>query len=412
MANKSAPDRSLTDTFCDETLRMLDRVEPRVRELVRTGGRHDDPAGVLADCFALVHSLHGSAASLHHDRLAAVAAAAEHFVRELQASPDRPEPTDCVLLHEVCTIIRQGIGLVDSHGSDEQLHVAADDLAARLLPAMGEPVRDRNDDRDLETFIGQADGLMQVVERELLLWDLTSVEPERLLQLVDSLDELTELFARRRYGDLERICRAMGNVLRRFHGGEVFQGEYPDKVFLGLVDVLYEGIDAIAAGGDGIVPKIEQHLEALQSIMRQPIGELLIQAGLVDPQTVEQALRIQEQARAKKKTPKRLGDLLVAMGEVSTEEVDRAIRTGRACPVGERSRPERADHTEVDEPVPPMEAGASAGGAMVAVDRESLRRLLDRIRLLEPYRAGMDASLERIVTGLLGQAAELARRIG
>ncbi len=410
VVNHPDPDRSLAKNFCEETLGMLDRVEPLVRELVRSGGKQGDAAATLERCFSLAHSLKGSAAFLRYDHLAKVAAAAEQFAAGLRSSSAPVEASHLLLLHDVCTLFRQGIELVRQTGGDDQLAVAAAELAARLLPAEREPAPGPDDDGDLEGFIGQVDGLMQVVERELLLWDLTSVDPGRLAELIDCLEELTALFAHRRYTDLERICRAMANVLRRFHGGEVFQGEYPDKVFLGLVDVLYEGIDAIAAGGDGIILRVEEHLETLQAIMRQPIGELLIRAGLVDPRTVEQALRIQEQARARKKTPKRLGDLLVAMGEVSSEQVDRAIRAGRACPVPSRSGDRQGDR-DSDGAVLPVRNGVAAAAGTVAVDREKLQRLLEHLARLEKYRPGMEAPLQELVNGLLRQAEEMATQV-
>ncbi len=410
--NEPVPGRSIRRSFVEETLRMLDHVQPRVRGLVRSGRHQPEPADILADIFALVHSLKGSAAFLGFDRLARVADAAEQFTAGLRASSGPVEPADILLLHDVCVFFRQGLDHVHKYATDEQLAVTAEELAGRLLPEQEVAAPQDLFDDGLEEFVGQADELMQVVERELLLWDLTSVDSDRLQGLIASLEELRGLFADRGYRDLERICGAMGNVLGRFQRGEVFQGEYPDKVFLGLVDVLYEGIDAIAGGGDGLIPRVEEHLDALRSIMRQPIGELLIQAGLVDPQTVEQALWIQEQARAKKKKPKRLGDLLVAMGEVSSEQVDRAIRSGRACPMpGAAPVPDGSR----DCCAPGQErAGKSttAAAETVALDRKRLKHLLDDITLLADHRSGMDGPLEQIVTRILRQATDIGRSLG
>ncbi len=388
---------------------MLERVEPVVRELVRSGRHHGDPAGALAACSTLAHTLKGGAGFLGFHCLAGVADAVEQFATGLGAAPGKVEPEDLLLLHETCLFFRQGLDHIRSTGTDEQLVLAADELIGRLLPTPAPAGVPGPDHESLEEFVSQVDELMQWVERELLLWDATSVDPGRLQELIAGLEELKGLFSDRGYTDLERICGAMANVLRRFYGGEVFQGEYPDKVFLGLVDVLYEGIDAIAAGGDGLVPKIEEHLEALRAIMRQPIGQLLVEAGLVDPQAVEEALRIQKQARAKKKTPKRLGDLLVAMGEVSSEEVDRAIRTGRACPVGQAPRP---GPENADSPDRGATGEPPAAAARVTVDREQLRALLDHIALLEGHRAGMDGSLEQVVDRILRQAGDIARSMG
>ncbi len=410
--NEPVPDRSICRSFLDETRRTLDQVETRVRELVRTGRHHPDPGAALKDVFSLAHSVKGGASFLKFHSLARVAAAAEQFVAGLRSAPGQMEPADILLLHEICVFFRQGIDHVRSSGTDRQLAVAAEELAHRLVSEDKVAGHAEKTDEGLERFIDQVDELMRVVERELLLWDLTSVDPDRLLELIASLEALQGLFADGGYMDLERICGAMGNVLRRFHRGEVFQGEYPDKVFLGLVDVLYEGIDGIAGGGDGLLPKIEEHIDALRSIMRQPVGELLIQAGLVDPQTVEQALWIQEQARAKKKKPKRLGDLLVAMGEVSSEQVDQAIRAGRACPVVRPSQPREETGSGCDAMQGAAEDSEEAATESVALDRKELERLLEDIFLLEQHRAGLDGSLDQVVTGLLRQAREIARSIG
>ena len=58
--------------------------------------------------------------------------------------------------------------------------------------------------------------------------------------------------------------------------------------------------------------------------MRQPIGQLLIEAGLVESSAVNHALEVQRSTREEQ--PRRLGEVLVEMGKVTSEQVQHLLQ--------------------------------------------------------------------------------------
>jgi two-component system chemotaxis sensor kinase CheA len=70
---------------------------------------------------------------------------------------------------------------------------------------------------------------------------------------------------------------------------------------------------------DFAIPEADQIAASIQGMMRQPIGEMLVAAGLVDSTTINRALEVQQTSPDKQ--PPRLGEVLVAMGAVTPEQV-------------------------------------------------------------------------------------------
>jgi two-component system chemotaxis sensor kinase CheA len=126
------------------------------------------------------------------------------------------------------------------------------------------------------------------------------------------------------FHDPERICLAMASTFNRFVQGECFQTEYPERVFLRCIDALRMALTAFPSSNDLVVPDVEQLLATLQGLMRQPLGELLMEAGLVDSATIDQALAIQRSAPDGQS--RLLGEVLIAMGRVTPEQIGSALR--------------------------------------------------------------------------------------
>ena len=173
---------------------------------------------------------------------------------------------------------------------------------------------------------------------------------------------------------------ALESTLKRYVQGEFFQTEYPERVFLRSIDALRTTMTRFSLTDDLAVPDVEHHLVAIQGMMRQPIGELLIEAGLVDPGIVSQALEVQRSSRDEQ--PRRLGEVLVAMGEVTREQVHHVLQEQH----NKRSRTEEAETTlDSKDPTIPERSLTAAASHEICIDGRKLDRMgvvLERLQAM------------------------------
>ncbi|NLB06507.1 MAG: hypothetical protein GX835_06000, partial [Desulfobulbaceae bacterium] len=134
-------------------------------------------------------------------------------------------------------------------------------------------------------------------------------------------------------------------------------------------------------------------------MIRQPIGELLVEAGLVDAGTVEAALQLQK--ANPEAAPRRLGEVLVDMGSVTRDQIQEALQAqqrkremaARAAAAAERLAP-----------APSLESGDRE----VGVDGQTLARMIGLIDRLAARPEVIGAAAPLVVE--LRQLAQSCRR--
>ncbi|WP_319588698.1 Hpt domain-containing protein [uncultured Desulfobulbus sp.] len=328
----SEQNQQLLETFVHETMEMVRQVRPFVRALVEQPDREDVLPKVTSSCFRLFHSVKGTGSFLGLNHLTTPAEAMEYLLDRVRSGILLLTPRHIALLAEACTFMEQGLALVLREKSDGRLANSAGALASAILLSAStgnEPGWDEGAVGSLpsemrESFLWEIENLLATVEQECVLWDFIAVDLERMADLCRLLHRLKQSFALYDFSEPERICMALESTLNRYVQGEFFQTEYPERVFLRCIDALRTAIARFSAVDEFVVPDMEHHLAALQGLMRQPIGELLIEAGLVDSGIVNHALEVQRSTREEQ--PRRLGEVLVAMGEVTPEQVQHVLQ--------------------------------------------------------------------------------------
>ncbi|WP_157469836.1 ATP-binding protein [Desulfobulbus elongatus] len=327
--------RRLIASFIDESLAMLRRLHPCVRALVAQPDRGDLPAEVIGRGVCLFHFIEATAATLGFDHLAAPAAAMVSLLDRVRSGVVVLSPCRIALLAETCTFFEHGLTLALEEQSDGRLAGSAAGLASAVRLAAspeqegfptGNPGTGAVADAR-EAFFRDMVHLVAAAERECVLWHFIAVDPVRVAELSRLLHRLKQHFALHDFHDPERICQALAAMLIRCARGERLQTEYPERTLLRCLGALRSALAALPLTNDLVVPDVEQHLAAIQGLMHQPLGELLIEAGLVDPATIDQALEMQRSEPVGH--ARRLGEVLVAMGRLSPEQVAHALREQR-----------------------------------------------------------------------------------
>ena len=76
--------------------------------------------------------------------------------------------------------------------------------------------------------------------------------------------------------------------------GGSFATENPFEVLLNSVDALKDGLNSLTENGRDEIEEIDSHIDALKSLPSPRIGEVLVEKGVVDEETVNAALSQQK----------------------------------------------------------------------------------------------------------------------
>jgi two-component system chemotaxis sensor kinase CheA len=326
-------DLNILDNFIEESRAMIREILPSVSQLLATPEEEPLLVSVVNNGYRLFHSIKGTGAFFHLEHLTAPAEAMESLLEGARSDPLTLSVRHIALIAEACTFTEQGLEIVAREKSDQRLAAAAGSLQAAILESLYSQPQHSSSDQiaftDIspemrEAFLLESERLLATAEQEFVLWDFIAIDRQRVGELCRVLHRLKQNFALYECVDFERLCMALESTLNRYIQGEFFQTEYPERVFLRCIDTMRESLSRYDLIEKLEIADLEEHLIAVQGLIRQPLGELLIEAGLVDPGTVDEALSLQRSAP--KDLPRRLGEVLVAMGEVTEEQVEHVLK--------------------------------------------------------------------------------------
>lgn len=378
-------DHKILESFIQESLEMVRRAIPFVRALIEQPDREDILPKMTESNFRLFHSIKGTGGFLHLEHLVGPAEAMEYLLDRVQSGVLSLTPRHISLLAESCRFMEQGLPLVLSEKSDERLASSASALTTAIFQSMKEGACGRCAERSgdavpqemRDAFLVETENLLVAAEQEFVLWDFIAIDHDRVAELCRLLHRLQQNFIFFELKDLERLCLALESTLKRYLQGDFFQTEYPERVFLRSIDAIRDTMNRLTHLEDAVVAGLEHHLAALQGLIRQPIGTLLIEAGLVDSQTIENALEVQKSSQDA--TPRRLGEVLVDMGEVTPDQVRHVLKE-------QHSKRTLALQAEVElesvcQPVAQL-SSIDAFSNEVCVDGRKLARIIELINRL------------------------------
>jgi two-component system chemotaxis sensor kinase CheA len=398
--NVPEEDHKILEDFIEETMEMVRKATPFVRALIDQPDREDILPKMTESCFRLFHSIKGTGGFLHLEHLVGPAEAMEYLLDRIRSGVQSLAPLHISLVAESCQFMEQGLPLVLAEKSDERLAPVASALTAAIFQST------RGSDEDpwtqgtgislpsemQDTFLSEIENLLATAEQEFVLWDFIALDHHRVAELCRLLHRLQQNFTLFELKDLERLSLALESTLTRYIQGEFFQTEYPERVFLRSIDAVRETVARFIRLQDAAVTGLEHHLDALQGLIRKPIGTLLVEAGMVAPQVIEDALELQKSSR--QATPRRLGEVLVDMGEVTRDQVQHVLQEQHE----KRTQAMRAE-TKLESISPPLAhlPPAYVASNEVCIDGKKLARIVELIERLATEWQPAEGSTSQLV---------------
>ncbi|MGE4580508.1 MAG: chemotaxis protein CheA [Desulfuromonadales bacterium] len=366
--------------FVQESRDMIEQLEPTIIELANSGGDEKTINAV----FRLFHSMKGSAGFLEFNHITRVAHAAENLLDLVRSGTIDLQTSHVSLLCETCDFAKDALEHVENSYEDEAMAEAAEVMGSRLEEAItlakgggSDDSADQapaesgqgaeNADFDLqmvltaemvERFVQEADELLQNAEQGLLAWEENPEDRDVLADLFRHVHSFKGNCGFFGYGDMEKLSHQMETVLDAAKSGSDFSEVGAAAVLLDLVDVLREAIANVAQEGSGRIDSLEEHLERLKKLLSPRLGEMLVERGLVDSETVEAAVNTQK---------KPLGEILVDMGKVQPEQVTAIVE--------EQQKKKKPQASQGDQ----EKKGAAVKRQDIRVDLEKLDNLINLI---------------------------------
>ncbi|MFZ5774757.1 MAG: chemotaxis protein CheA [Thermodesulfobacteriota bacterium] len=347
--------------FIQECTELLDNLEPSIISLASSAKRGDfvlDDANkaVLNEIFRLFHSIKGSSAFLGFNHLSSTAHAAENLLDQIRKGERQLAMEHEDLFCSTVDFARESLDYVSENLNDQGMQEQADELTARLRAAIANtqdakasapfstptaqeasppPATSQEPDFQLEItpeltekFIQEADELLQEVEQGLLSHGKNPSNREVLGDLFRHIHSFKGNCGFMGFGDLEKLSHRMETVLDVMRSGKEMGKAKPGEALLNLLDVLRQAVADLSRQGSGGIDGLDLYLDLLQEFIppdwdgsttrpaKPRIGEILVEQGVIDPSTLENALAIQA---------KPLGELLVDLGAANEAQVSNAL---------------------------------------------------------------------------------------
>ncbi len=387
-------DYKILQEFVREMTVTLRQADQFVRTLIEQPDSTDIAEKVIEHCFRCFHYIKGTGGFLRLENLVELAGALENLLLRLRSGEIPFTPQTIALIAESCLFMEKGLKLVLVEKDDDKLASSANKLEAAVIKTIGaqgtygymRTLDQEVQPETIELYLREADGLLKICEQEFVLWDYIATNQSRMFELCKTLNRLKQKFSDLLLNDLERIAKVMESTIDRFIKGEFFQGIYPERNFLRAVDVMRDGLMRYYQTQDTSIIGLDELLSSLHGVMRQPIGSLLVKAGLVAADAVEEALLIQKEIPVA--NPRRLGEVLVDMGEVTQEQINNVL---------ERQQEKKSLFQDAEEKLQTMERNKKStvppgtlSPGETRVDSRKFERLVRLIKTLaeEQHRKG------------------------
>ena len=385
----SAEDIEILQDFIEESNHMIEQLEPIIIELGQISRSADDWLETMNAIFRLFHSMKGSAGFLELTNIQGVAHSAENLLDLVRSDKIGLQDEHVHLLCQSCDFAKAALEEVGQEYTDQGMAAQAriisealrgaieralagpgDALQAAVAPVAADipPAEALSFEMIItpemqDTFCKEAEELIEKIEQGFLAWEDVSNGSEMLAELFRNIHSLKGNCGFLGYNDLEILSHRVETVLAGVKEGESLVGEKPEGVFLQIVDVLRDAIAAIVDGGKGDITGLPGYIALLQEITRRPLGQILVDEGIVTEDQVQEAIDRQEIDRESGILAKPIGEELINMGLAEPAEVASALARQK-----ERS------------PIPVDEAVAKSNSAKKkAVARQDIRVDLDKL---------------------------------
>ncbi len=352
--------------FVKESRDLLEDLEIQVINLSKELENNSINQETINTIFRIFHSIKGGAGFLMMNKTKEVAHATENLLSVIRAGELALDKRHIELFVRSADFLTSALDVIEEDLSDEKLEADAGSIvtdannltgkesaqtaprpaAAKPAPVPAPqveiPADLPNPEGDfvlgpeaLQSFIVEADELLPVLEDQLLNMQKHPNETEIARDIYRTIHTFKGNSGFLGFKDLEHLAHRMEAVFDAIRDGARLNTETIVKVFLQILDVFRKALHEIDAGGPGIIENVDLYADFVCELVPKAfrpkqagepprIGEILQDKGAASPETVKQAVKLQQRP---------IGEILVEQG-VAQEEIQKALAS-KNRPLGE-----------------------------------------------------------------------------
>jgi two-component system chemotaxis sensor kinase CheA len=306
----------IIESFINEGFERIEDSETQINHICT-----ENYLEVVNTIFRLFHSLKGSAGYLNFDNIKCLTHEAETLLEIFRVKKINPDQTQIDLLFQTIDVLKQMIAQVQTNMNDKGTEAISASAIIKIKDCLNLIERDQHEIENdqlitpdmVEKFISETYELLDKSENEALLLDKDPQNQSVIQEIFRCIHTIKGNSGFLGYAVIEKICMELETLLDDVRKEKIAVNNSVITNLLKTIDIIRKEIkpslnnDSVKQGetsGNQYKPLGEilvdmgavlgEDVEKALVIQDRPIGEILIEAGHVNQETVEKALEIQK----------------------------------------------------------------------------------------------------------------------
>ncbi len=291
--------KEIIKEFVSEAYTLLEEAEKVVEQL-----KSKDNQNAVNVTFRLFHSLKGSASFLSFNNIKKITHSAENMLDLLRKKEIVLRHKDIGLIYDTINFLEQLINHVNTHYDDSGYEKEADIIVDKIRSSINQNIEDKRlREKDFSKYLNQSKNLIEILEDTLYQLTKLGYKRELIFDILNHFYTLKMSLRILNYDDLWKVTSELINFLNSLLSEDVkLDSEELNNEFREILDVIKEKLHTFGEDPEHKpeIPNKEEILDKIKFLMGEdisplrPIGEILVDMGVLDNQTVEEALRLQK----------------------------------------------------------------------------------------------------------------------
>jgi two-component system, chemotaxis family, sensor kinase CheA len=372
--------KEVIDSFVSEGFDLLDKAESKIINI-----DEDKNEEVVNTIFRMFHSIKGSAGYLNFENIKKVTHEAETLLDLFRKEGRKPTQTEIDLLYQTCDFLRQLIDGVEKEltdqGFEEATQIIVNDITQCIVNVKAEvkggvvrrskkdifvekkieinPLDSGHEAKQdslitnemVENYISESIDIIDRIEEKIINFEKNPTNKDLILDAYRNIHTFKGNSGFFGYKDLEDLSMKIEGVFENIRSGKIKINHYLITGFLKDIDTIRQKLADISV--KILHKELKETKKTFQTFYKEDsghkrkLGEILVEMGEVSSEVVEKTVETQN---------KPIGEILVESGNVTKETLNKALEiqkasavyTGGVTSIGVQRKDVRVDTSKLD----------------------------------------------------------------
>lgn len=290
--------KEIIDEFVSEAYELLDDAEKSLNDLTENSENYENAVDTI---FRLFHSLKGSASFLNFSNVKEVTHVAENLLDKFKKKEISPGKKEIDVIYETFTVLEKLINSISKTGTDNNL-IKESNLIKEKIQLIINKNNNKLEDNDFNKYFDQSFNLLLKIKKILKILSDSDFDRKSVFDILSNTYTLRMSLKILGYTELWKLTSEITNLLNSILSEDVVFNNEINSVLGEMYEIIRKGLRSVLDNPDKD-PDIKNKNEIINKLKTllgedikpiRPIGEILVEMGVVDNQTIEEALRLQK----------------------------------------------------------------------------------------------------------------------